>query len=67
MSKASVPVNLVQTLVAIVVGNVVYFLLLPSPPQVARPRPFQIDLGLVIDFSFCLLAYGLIRIARRWR
>ena len=67
MSKTSVPVNLVQTLVAIVIGNVVYFLLLPSLPQVARHRPFQIDLGLVIDFSFCLLAYGLIRIARRWR
>ena len=67
MSKASVLVNLAQTLVAIVIGNVVYFLLLPSLPQVARHRPFQIDLGMVIDFSFCLVAYGLIRIARRWR
>ena len=67
MSKTSVPVNLVQTLVAIVIGNVVYFLLLPSLPQVARHRPFQLDLGMVLDFSFCLVAYGLIRIARRWR
>jgi hypothetical protein len=53
--------------VAIVVGNVVYFLLLPSLPQVARHRPFQIDLGMVVDFWFCLVAYGLIRTARRWR
>lgn len=67
MSKASVLVNLVQTLVAIVAGNVVYFLLLPSLPQVVRHRPFRIDLGMVVDFWFCLVAYGLIRTARRWR
>ena len=67
VSKPSVLVNLVQTLVAIVLGNVVYFLLLPSLPQAARHRPFQIDLGMVIDFWFCLVAYGLIRTARRWR
>ena len=60
-------VNLAQTLVAIVIGNVVYFLLLPSLPQVARHRPSQIDLGMVVDFWFCLVAYGLIRTARRWR
>jgi hypothetical protein len=67
VSKASVLVNLAQTLVAIVVGNVVYFLLLPSLPQAVRHRPFQIDLGMVVDFWFCLVAYGLIRTARRWR
>jgi len=67
VSKPSVLVNLVQALVAIVLGNVVYFLLLPSLPQAARHRPFQLDLGMVIDFWFCLVAYGLIRTARRWR
>ena len=67
VSKPTVLVNLLQTLVAIVLGNVVYFLLLPSLPQVARHRPFQIDLGMVVDFLFCLVAYGLIRTARRWR
>ena len=67
VSKSSVLVNLLQALVAIVLGNVVYFLLVPSLPQVARHRPFQIDLGMVIDFWFCLVAYGLIRTARRWR
>jgi hypothetical protein len=67
VSKSSVIANLVQALVAIVLGNVVYFLLLPSLPQVARHRPFQIDLGMLLDFWFCLVAYGLIRTARRWR
>jgi hypothetical protein len=67
VSKPSVLVNLVQALVAIVLGNVVYFLLLPSLPQAARHRPFQLDLGMVLDFWFCLVAYGLIRTARKWR
>jgi hypothetical protein len=60
-------VNLLQALVAIVLGNVVYFLLLPSLPLAARHHPFQLDLGMVVDFWFCLVAYGLIRTARRWR
>ena len=67
MSKSSVLVNFLQTLLAIVLGNVVYFLLVPSLPSAARHRPFQLDLGMVIDFWFCLVAYGLIRTARKWR
>jgi hypothetical protein len=59
--------NLVQMLVAIVFGNVVYFLLLPWLPPVARHHRFQLDLGTVVDFWFCLVAYGLIRTARKWR
>lgn len=67
MSKSPVLVNFLQTLVAIVLGNVVYFLLLPSLPPVARHHPFRMDLGMVVDFWFCLVAYGLIRTARKWR
>jgi len=67
VSKSPVLVNFLQTLVAIVLGNVVYFLLVPSLPPVARHRPFQLDLGMVVDFWFCLVAYGLIRTARKWR
>jgi len=36
-------------------------------PPVARHRPLRPDLGMVFDFWFCLVAYGLIRTARRWR
>lgn len=67
MSKASVLVNLLQAFVAIVLGNVAYFALLPSLPPVARHHPFRVDLGMLVDFWFCLVAYGLIRTARRWR
>jgi len=67
VSKSSVVVNFIQALLAIVLGNVVYFVLAPSFPFAARHRPFHVDLGLVIDFWFCLVAYGLIRTARRWR
>ena len=67
MSKSSVTFNLLQALLAIVLGNVLYFLLLPSLPTAARHHPFHVDLGSLVDFWFCLVVYGLIRTARRWR
>jgi len=67
VSKPLVPVNFLQALLAIILGNIVYFLLLPTLPPVARHHRFHVDLGMVIDFWFCLVAYGLIRTARRWR
>ena len=45
MSKPSVLVNLLQALVAIILGNVVYYALLPSLPLAARHHRFQFDLG----------------------
>jgi len=60
-------VNLLQALLAIVLGNVAYFVLAPSFPAAARHRPFQPDLGMLVDFWFCLVAFGLIRTARKWR
>ena len=59
--------NFLQALLAILLGNVVYFALAPSLPPVARHRPFRFDLGTLVDFWFCLVAYGLIRTSRRWR
>lgn len=67
VSKPSVLVNLVQTLMAVILGNVAYFALEPSLPPPARHQLFQVDLGLIVDFWFCLVAYGLIRTARRWK
>jgi hypothetical protein len=59
--------NFLQALLGIILGNIVYFLLVPSLPPIARHRPFRIDVGMVVDFWFCLAAYGLIRTARKWR
>jgi hypothetical protein len=67
VSKPPVLLNTLQALLAIILGNLVYFLLIPSLPPAARHRPFHLDLGIVLDFWFCLVAYGLIRTARRWR
>ena len=67
MSTPAALMNFLQALLAIILGNVLYFVLVPSLPRVARHRPFQLDLGMVLDFLFCLVAYGLIRSARRWR
>ncbi|MGA7907985.1 MAG: hypothetical protein WCA16_11310 [Candidatus Sulfotelmatobacter sp.] len=67
MSKQSVLVNLIEALFAVILGNVAYFFLAPSMPAVARHRIFHFDLGVVVDFWFCLVAYGLIRTARKWK
>lgn len=67
VSKPSVLVNFLQALLSVILGNVVYFALVPSLPMIARHHRFHIDLGMLIDFWFCLVAYGLIRTARRWR
>lgn len=67
MSKPTVVINFLQALLAIILGNVVYFALLPSMPPAARHRPFRLDLGTLVDFFFCVVAYGLIRTARKWR
>jgi hypothetical protein len=67
VSKPTVLVNLLQASAAVLLGNLAYFMLEPSLPPVAHHRLFQPDLGLVVDFWFCLVAYGLIRTARRWK
>ena len=67
VSIPSVLLNLIQALFAILLGNVAYFLLEPSLPPVMRHELFRADLGLAVDFWFCLVAYGLIRTARRWK
>jgi hypothetical protein len=67
VSKSSMPVDLIQTLLAILLGNAAYFLLAPSLPPLARHRPFHLDLGMVVDFWFCVVVYGLIRTGSRWK
>jgi hypothetical protein len=67
VSKSGVIINLLQAFLAVVLGNVVYFAIVGFLPPVARHRPFHLDLGMVLDFWFCLVAYGLIRTARKWK
>ena len=67
MSKLSVIGNFLQSLLAVLLGNAAYYVLMPSLPPAARHRLFQVDLGLVVDFWFCVVAFGLIRTAQWWR
>jgi hypothetical protein len=44
-------------LAAILIGNAVYFTLLPHLPAWLRHQPFAFDLGLLLDFALCVAAY----------
>jgi hypothetical protein len=63
-SKQIVLVNFLQALLAIVLGNLAYFLL-AAHFGLPRHRPFQPDAGLLLDFFICLAFYALIRKARK--
>ena len=67
MSKQSVAINFVQSLAAVLLGNAAYLLLSPSLPVSARHTAYKMDLGMLIDFWFCVVAFGLIRTAAWWR
>jgi hypothetical protein len=53
--------NFIHALIAVLAGNGAYFLLMKYLPPRARHVPFQMDLGLVVDFWFCLVAFGVIK------
>ena len=61
----------IKSLIAVVAGNALYFSLAPHLPAAARHEPFQLDIGVLADFWFCLVAYGLIELVlhlrRRYR
>lgn len=64
MSKTRV--NFLQSLVAVVAGNVVYFLLMPYLPPAARHNPMRFDIGVVVDFWFCLVFLGILKTWNKW-
>jgi len=59
MSKSTA--NFLHALVAVLAGNAVYFVLESHLPARARHVPFRIDLGIIVDFWFCLVAFGIIK------
>lgn len=58
-------VNLLQSFIAVVAGNAVYFLLMPYLPPAARHDPAKPDIGVLVDFWFCLVFLGLIKTLAR--
>ena len=53
--------NFLQSLAAVVAGNVVYFLVMPYLPPAAQHNPAKLDLGVIVDFWFCLVFLGVIK------
>ena len=66
MPKKSMWGNFFQALVAVLAGNAAYFLLMPYMPVAAQHRTFGYDLGLVVDFWFCLVAFGIVKMVVQW-
>ena len=62
MPKTTLGENLLQALVAVLAGNAAYFLLMPHLPAFARHVPFRQDLGLVVDFCFCLVVFVVVKV-----
>jgi hypothetical protein len=57
-----------KSLLAILLGNVIYFLaILPHVPAAGRHQAFKLDLGLVLDFWTCVACWGLIEMIDRRR
>jgi hypothetical protein len=60
------PARWFEYLVAILVGNAIYYLsLAPHLPDAFRHQGFQVDAGVVVDFFVCVAVYGLIRLGVR--
>jgi hypothetical protein len=57
--------NFLDALVAVLLGNAIYFLLMPHLPRVARHALFREDWGLVVDFAICLMIFVVVKYARR--
>ena len=53
-----------RSLIAVVVGNAIYFSIQSHLPLKAQHEPFRIDWGLAVDFWICLVCYGLVRLIR---
>jgi hypothetical protein len=65
VSKPAVT-NFVHALIAVIIGNLVYFLAVPYLPSAAHHVARRMDLGMVVDFWFCLLVLGIVKtVARR--
>ena len=52
----------IKFLIAILLGNALYFALSPHLPAAAQHQAWAVDLGTVVDFWFCLLVYGLLEL-----
>ncbi|HEY2382487.1 MAG TPA: hypothetical protein VGK48_15030 [Terriglobia bacterium] len=53
--------NWMRMLLAILLGNLIYFATQPWLPEPVRHNLYQFDAGLVLDFGLCTSIYLLLR------
>jgi hypothetical protein len=53
-----------QSLIAVLVGNAIYYSVQRFLPPRAQHQLYQIDWGLAVDFWICVVCYQLIRLIR---
>jgi len=53
-----------QSLIAILVGNAIYYGVYRYLPPRAQHQLYQIDWGLAVDFWICVVCYQLIKLFR---
>jgi hypothetical protein len=56
---------LAKMLLAILAGNVLYYILMPHLSEFWQHKIFQIDAGLGLDFLLCVAMYGVVRLIFR--
>jgi len=49
-------------LIAILLGNGLYFALNPHLPEAVRHHPYKLDLGTLVDFWLCVAVFGLLEL-----
>lgn len=53
--------NWMQMLLAVLLGNLIYFAAAPLLPDSLRHDLYKVDAGLVLDFAICVGLYLLLR------
>jgi hypothetical protein len=56
-----------RALLAVLVGNLAYFAVMPKLPASAQHAPGRLDLGLLLDFCLCAVVFALLSLAGRRR
>jgi quinol-cytochrome oxidoreductase complex cytochrome b subunit len=56
-----------RSLIAVLAGNAAYFAAVPYLPPGAYHEPWRLDWGLLVDFWFCVAAYGLLGLVKWFR
>jgi len=59
------PENFWGSLAAVLIGNVLYFACSRFLPPAARHNTAGFDLGLIVDFWFCLVVLGVLELRER--